>query len=43
MSEAFIREFRDFVDWNVISEFQELSYEFVIEFKDSIDCDAIVF
>ena len=36
LSEEFIKEFQDKVDWHKISEYQKLSEEFIKEFKDKI-------
>ena len=37
LSEDFIREFKDKVDWMLISKSQTLSEDFIIEFKDKVD------
>jgi hypothetical protein len=37
LSEDFIREFQDRVDWNDISSNQKLSEGFIIEFQDKVD------
>ena len=36
LSEDFIREFKDYVDWRWISEYQKLSESFIREFKDEV-------
>ena len=36
LTEDFIREFKDKVDWEYISEFQKLSEDFIREFKDNV-------
>ena len=36
LSEDFIREFQDKVDWLYISKFQTLSEDFIREFKDKV-------
>jgi hypothetical protein len=36
LSEPFIREFKDQVNWGYISEFQNLSEPFIREFKDKV-------
>ena len=41
LSEAFIREFKDEVDWKCISIRQTLSEELIREFKDRVDCFCI--
>lgn len=37
LSEEFIREFKDRVNWNYISHVQILSEDFIREFKDRVD------
>ena len=37
----FIREFKDRVYWDWISRYQILSLDFIIEFKNYIDKDAL--
>ena len=37
LSEDFIREFKDYVDWLWISSCQKLSEDFIREFKDKVD------
>ena len=37
LTEDFIREFQDKVDWDCISECQRLSEDFIREFKDKVD------
>ena len=37
LSEDFIREFKDYVDWGWISENQKLSESFIREFQDKVD------
>jgi hypothetical protein len=37
LSEDFIREFKDKVDWEFVSEYQDLSEDFIREFKDKVD------
>ena len=37
LSEDFIREFKDKVDWEHISYYQKLSEDFIREFKDRVD------
>lgn len=37
LSEAFIEEFQNEVDWDYISEYQVLSEDFMRKFKDKID------
>jgi len=37
LTEDFIREFKDKVDWWYISYYQELSEPFIREFKDKVD------
>ena len=41
LSEDFIREFKDRVDWVSISSYQHLSEDFIREFKDRVDWDSI--
>jgi hypothetical protein len=41
LSEEFIREFKDKVDWFHISQYQKLSEEFIREFKDKVDWSYI--
>ncbi len=36
LSESFIREFKDKIDWFIISRFQKLSENFIKEFQDKI-------
>ena len=36
LSEDFIREFQDKVDWNKVSMYQKLSDDFIIEFQDRL-------
>jgi len=46
LSESFIREFENYVDWSDITLFQKLSEEFIIEFldKDKFDwCNVCVY
>ena len=37
LSEDFIQEFQDKVDWEFISKYQNLS-DFIQEFKDKVNC-----
>ena len=37
LSEDFIREFKDKVDWGSISEYQKLSEDFIREFQDKVN------
>lgn len=37
LSEEFIREFKDYVNWYYVSSSQSLSENFIREFKDSVD------
>jgi len=37
ISEEFIREFQDKVNWNYISKYQKLSESFIIEFQDKVN------
>ena len=37
MSEDFIREFEDRLDWNWISEYQDIGDKFANEFRSRID------
>ena len=37
LSDDFIREFQDKVDWNFISKYQKLSENFIREFQDKVD------
>ena len=37
LSEEFIREFKDNVDWDMISNYQTLSEDFIREFKDNVN------
>ena len=37
ISEDFMREFQDKLDWDIISTYQELTIEFVEEFQDKIN------
>ena len=41
LSEDFIREYQDKVDWGYISEYQSLSEDFIREFKDRVAWDWI--
>ena len=41
LSEDFIREFQDKINWKTISATQKLSEEFIIEFKDKVDWEYI--
>ena len=41
LSEDFIREFQDRVDWTLISKHQKLSEEFIREFQDRVDWEKI--
>ena len=41
LTEDFIREFKYKVDWDYISEFQNLSEDFIREHKDKVDWDYI--
>ncbi len=41
LSENFIREFQDKVDWNYISNYQKLSENFIREFQDKVDWNYI--
>ena len=41
LSEDFIREFQDKVNWKLISQYQTLSENFIREFKDKVDWDSI--
>ncbi|HUS51293.1 MAG TPA: hypothetical protein VMZ91_14085 [Candidatus Paceibacterota bacterium] len=36
LSEEFMREFKDKINWKHISRYQELSKSFIIEFKDRL-------
>jgi hypothetical protein len=42
LSEDFIREFKDRVDWYYISKCQKLSESFIREFQDKVDWDNIL-
>ena len=42
LSEDFIREFKNRVEWGYISEFQKLSENFIREFKDKVDWYNII-
>ena len=37
LTEAFIRKYKDYVNWLVISYYQTLSEEFIREFKDKVN------
>ena len=37
VSEDFIRQFQDYVDWNVVSNHQWLTENFMREFQDKLD------
>ena len=41
LTEDFIREFQDKVNWKCISFYQTLSEDFIIEFKDKVDWEYI--
>ena len=41
LSEKFIREFKDKVNWDVISTCQKLSENFIREFKDKVNWECI--
>ena len=41
LSEDFIREFQDKVDWDCISKYQNLSEDFIREFQDKVDWQEI--
>ena len=41
LSEDFIREFKDKVDWYYISKYQHLSEDFIREFKDMVNWECI--
>jgi len=41
LSEDFMREFRDRIDWNCISAYQKLSEFFIKEFQDKLNWDWI--
>ena len=40
-TKAFIREFKDWIDWNRISVCQELSEDFIREFQDRVYWEGI--
>ena len=42
LSEEFIREFQDKIDWRMISCSQKLSIKFIIEFYKRIDFQALL-
>ena len=41
LSENFIREFQDKVDWKMVSSYQTLSENFIREFQDIVDWSKI--
>jgi hypothetical protein len=41
LSEKFIREFQDKVDWEFISRYQKLSEDFIREFKVKVEWNFI--
>lgn len=42
ISEDFIREFQDYIDWSAISYYgADLSNDFIIEFKNKLDINLI--
>ena len=43
LSEDFIREFKDYVDWNNIFAYQKLSKEFIIEFAGKISFNDLMY
>lgn len=43
LSERFIHEYRDQVDWDRISEFQKLSKEFCYEHRKQVNWDIIIY
>jgi len=43
LTEDFIREYQDYVNWEYISKVQKLSEDFMREFKDKLDWDSIMF
>ena len=42
LSENFIRKFQNFVYWNDISRYQNLSKEFIIEFSDKVNFNNLL-
>ena len=42
LSENFIRKYKDKVYWCIISEKQNLSKDFIVEFSDKIDLEKLV-
>ena len=42
LSEDFIREFKDKVDWGYISEGQDFSYKFICEFREKLDLNILL-
>lgn len=42
LSEEFIKEFQDKVDWDMISKFQKLSNNFIKEFKDKLHLETLL-
>ncbi len=41
LPEDFIRDFKDFVDWNVVSKNVQMSKNFIIEMKDKVNWTQI--
>jgi len=42
LSEDFIREFQDYVDWSKIYCYQELSEQFIWDFQDKLNIDSLI-